>query len=62
MQIRSIQTAFFIRDIPPSPLAFSLMYNDPKMPKTAIQSMKRIASQAKRIAVVKELMSIGRTA
>ena len=54
--MRSIQTAFFILWIPP------LMYIDPKRPKTATQSMNRTTSQAKRIAVVKELRMIGRMA
>jgi hypothetical protein len=38
------------------------MYIDPKRPKTAIQRMNRTASQAKSVAVVKELMMSGRTA
>jgi hypothetical protein len=62
MLIRSIHTAFFILWIPPSISAFSLMYIDPKRPNTATQRMNRMASQAKRMAVVKDLMIMGRTA
>jgi hypothetical protein len=51
-QIRSIQTAFFILCTPESISAFSWIYIDPKRPNTAHQKMKRIVSQAKRIATV----------
>jgi hypothetical protein len=59
-QIRSIQTAFFILCTPESISAFSWMYIDPKRPKTAHQRMKRIASQAKRIATVVYEIRMGR--
>ncbi len=62
MLIKSIQTAFFILEIPPSDPGSTLMYIDPKRPNTAVQSMNRMASQPKRIAVVKELISRGRMA
>lgn len=62
MLMRSIHTAFFILEMPPSPRASTLMYRAPKRPNTATQSMKRTKSQAKRIAVVKDLMIKGRTA
>jgi hypothetical protein len=59
--MRSIHTAFFMREIPPSVPGFTLMYSDPKRPKTATQSMKRMASQPKRMAALKELTINGRT-
>jgi hypothetical protein len=62
MLMRSIHTAFFMREIPPSVPAFSLMNSDPKRPKTATQSMNRMASQPKRMAGLKELRIKGRTA
>ena len=62
MLMRSIHTAFFMREIPPSAPAFSLMYSDPKRPKTATQRMNRMASQPKRMAALKELKIKGRTA
>lgn len=62
MLMRSIHTAFFILEMPPSPRGSRLMYKAPKRPNTATQSMKRTKSQAKRIAVVKVLMIKGRIA